>query len=124
MVAKVTVIPCLFTRNKTAKRKTWITGEVRIVRLVASIHAKHEGSGRVEPEPKDSKLLLPDEFRALQCLAEDEFETECVPSHPKLSISAKYRMNAAGSFLSSLSGRFPNLRGDHFSNTDVLMLSN
>ena len=50
---KKLIIPCLFTSMKTQKRKKFKEGEVRIVVSTrwASVHVKHEGSGRVEPNP-------------------------------------------------------------------------
>jgi len=72
------VLSCLFTAQKTQKRKKWNEGEVRFVASSkwAGLHVKHEGSGRVEPEPKDGKYMEPDEYAAVVAGAESTFETE------------------------------------------------
>lgn len=71
-------LPCLFSKQKTQKRKRWTAGEVR-VRMDsrwAAVHAIHEQSGRIEQEAIDGKYLEIDELRALLTRSEESFETE------------------------------------------------
>jgi hypothetical protein len=76
----ITTFPCLFTTQKRVKRPKWKEGELRVnskTRWVA-VHAKHLGSGRVEPASAEGggKYMEPDEFKELMAGREDEFETE------------------------------------------------
>jgi hypothetical protein len=69
---------CMYTKQKTQKRKRFEEGEVRLspaTRFVA-VHPKHEGSGRVVAEPLDGAYLDAAEFAALVAGTETTFETE------------------------------------------------
>ena len=72
------VLPCLWTAQKTQKRKKWNEGEVRFVATSkwAGLHVKKEGSGRVEQDAMDGKYLEIDEYAAIVAGQESTFETE------------------------------------------------
>jgi len=73
-----TVLPCLWTAQKTQKRKKWNEGEVRFTSSSkwVGLHLKKESSGRVEPEAMDGKYLEVDEYAAIVGGLENTFETE------------------------------------------------
>jgi hypothetical protein len=72
------VLPCLWTAQKTQKRKKWNEGEVRFDSSSkwVGLHLKKESSGRVEPDAMDGKYLEVDEYAAIVGGLENTFETE------------------------------------------------